>query len=119
MREQPIAVVLELEDVARVVEGALPRLGEHELDLRRIDLRPLGAGLAQRRAYGLEALGPGGDFLDGAARQDGRVGRVPLLARPRIAVLDEQPLLAPLGAFLLFGAHERPLAPQLVAVELK
>ena len=115
-REHPEAVVLDLEEPALPGERPVPGLGQHEADVG--GLHPA-AGRA-------EPLGLGGDLrlaapplphlVERPPREDRLLGDGALSARvgEGVPVLDEEPLLrvAP-------RAHQRPHAPELVALELE
>src|SRR5258708_3012015 len=113
--EQPIAIELELEDPAIARERVVRRLGEHDIDRRRIDACTRRDGFAE----GLAQPAPPGaarfEFFDSQPGQPRRFRKfIAWLLHPRVALLDEQPVL--LG---LLHLHERPLAVELVASELE
>ena len=117
LREQAIAVVLELEHPAGARER-LARRREHRRQVRGAQTRAPSRRASRSRAASASGRGPIGraDLLDRAPRQH-RIVRIvvrALLARVRVALLDQQPLV--LAALRL---HERPLAAQLVAAQLE
>ena len=109
---QPVAVVLDLEHPAVAVKR-LRRSGEHGLvRCRRRGRRRRLEGLDVGGERGLDLLGSV-EAVHGEPRQHGVVGER-AGARPSVALLDEQPLLA--GVIGAFQLDEREPAAQLVAV---
>ncbi len=109
-----VAIQLQLEHPSRLRERILARLGEHQLRvghaydaLRRAELRELflkGRGAMLRLAQ----------LLDGHPRENRLVGVRLLGIRVSVLLLDQEPFF---DALLQF--HERPLATQLIALQLE
>ncbi len=121
--EAAVAVVLDLEEPARLRERPGDALGEHGADLphRHGTLRGTEACHAPPEAR--DPPGSVAQLLEGEPRQHGLRGealRVRLFALYRVGVglLDEQPLLA-LRPGATAGAHQREGPAQLVALELE
>ena len=118
--EQAVAVELQLEDPVRARKRAIGGLRQH--DLHRIDGdRALAAPrVLQLLPERLRPFARLGQLLDEQPRDDRLFGEPRRLrVRPGVAVLDEQPFLARLGLAGAFGAHQRPDAAELVAVQLE
>jgi len=113
--EEPVAVVLELEEPARVAERCVARLGEHRGDLagtERSPRRALPRGPLQRRHGAGRSPGQLHERPAGEDRDVG--GRVRAAGIGEgVAVLQQQPL--PRRP----GPDQRPLAAQLVAPQLE
>ena len=113
--EQPIAVVLDLEDPAVAVERRR-RFGEHGRFGERHGSRRLRAEVVNLVPKGGFDHGGFRQFVHGEAREHGPL-RQRLLPRPLIRLLDEQPLLA--GVLPPLQRNQREAPTQLVALQLE
>ena len=104
------AVVLELVDPVRGREDALFRLGQHDLELARVDVALECSELLQLAAYPRRALGAVAHLVERQAAEDRCLGPGRLaLFRVRVRLLHHQPLAA-LRLVLLLRAEDRPHA---------
>ena len=115
--DEPIAVVLEFEDPALLVEGLLTARGQHHLHplgRRRLLLRAQFTGPSEDLGFAPNRVE---ELIHEEARIDGVVGigLRAVLVHVTVPLLDEQPVVVPpLGC-----VHQRPTAPELVASELE
>ena len=114
-RQQAVAIELEFEHPSVARERRVGRFGEHDLDGARIHTRTRRGRLLEcgTQVSRLGASLP--DLLHREARKHRLLGE--LIARgadPRVTLLDEEPV-----SFTLLDLHQRPLAVQLVSLELE
>ncbi len=113
-RAQPVPIELQFEQPSGLGERLLAGLGQHQLRvfdphsaLGSAELRQL---LPERRRAVLRRA----QLLDGHPREHRFIGKCAVGGDVRVTLLDEEPLL-----HALLDLHERPLAAQLVALQVE